>query len=74
MVLGSAQLLTERSTKNLPGSKGRLALEVDRTAICEPIVEEMWEPPRHVTGVALLFSLDAHTHSHSHAYVSLSIF
>jgi hypothetical protein len=37
--LGSTQLLTEMSTRNLPGGKGRLALEADNlTAICEPNV------------------------------------
>jgi hypothetical protein len=31
-------LLTELSTRNLPGSKGRPARGADLTAICEPIV------------------------------------
>jgi hypothetical protein len=39
MALGSAQPLTEMSTMNLPGGKGRPAGKVDNlTAICEPIV------------------------------------
>jgi hypothetical protein len=39
MALGSTQLLTEMSTRNLPGGKGRLALNAENlTAICEPIV------------------------------------
>jgi hypothetical protein len=39
MALGSTQLLTEMSTKNLLGGKGRPALKADYlTAICEPIV------------------------------------
>jgi hypothetical protein len=40
MALGSAQPLTEMSTRNLPrGKGGRLARKADNlTAICEPIV------------------------------------
>jgi hypothetical protein len=39
MALGLTQPLTEMSTRNLPGVKGRLASGADNlTAICEPIV------------------------------------
>jgi hypothetical protein len=39
MALRSTQPLTEMSTKNLPGDKGRPARKADSyTAICEPIV------------------------------------
>jgi hypothetical protein len=39
MALGSTQPLTETSTRNLPGAKGRLARGADNlTAICELIV------------------------------------
>jgi hypothetical protein len=39
MALESTQPLTEMSTRNLPGGKGRLGRKVDNlTAICEPIV------------------------------------
>jgi hypothetical protein len=39
MALGSTQPLTEMSTRNLPGGKGRLVREADNlTAIFEPIV------------------------------------
>jgi hypothetical protein len=39
MTLGSTQPLTEMSTRNLPGGKGRPACKDDNlTAICEPIV------------------------------------
>jgi hypothetical protein len=39
MAPGSAQPLTEMSTRNLPGGKGRPAPEFDNlTAICEMIV------------------------------------
>jgi hypothetical protein len=39
MVLGSTQPLTEISTRNLPGGKGRPAHKVGNpTAICQPIV------------------------------------
>jgi hypothetical protein len=49
MSLGSTQSLTETSTRNLSGGKGRSARKADNfAAICEPIVYKMWEP-RHVT-------------------------
>jgi hypothetical protein len=39
MVLAPTQPLTEMSTRNLPGGKGRPALKADNlTVICEPIV------------------------------------
>jgi hypothetical protein len=39
MTLGSTQPLSEMSTRNLPGGKGRPERKADnRTAICEPIV------------------------------------
>jgi hypothetical protein len=39
MPLGSAQPLTEMSTRNLPGGKERPVRKADNlTAICEPIV------------------------------------
>jgi hypothetical protein len=39
MALGMTQPLTEMSTRNLPGGKGRPELGFDNlTAICEPIV------------------------------------
>jgi hypothetical protein len=39
MALRSTQPLTEMSTRNLPGSKGRPARNADNlTAICEPIL------------------------------------
>jgi hypothetical protein len=39
MALGSAQPLTEMSTRNLPEGKGRPARKADNlTTICEPIV------------------------------------
>jgi hypothetical protein len=44
MALGSTQPLPEMSTRNLPGGKGRPARKADNlTAICEPILEKMWE-------------------------------
>jgi hypothetical protein len=49
MTLGSTQTLTETSARNLPGGKGRQAREADLTAICEPVVEIMWEPRRLTT-------------------------
>jgi hypothetical protein len=45
MALGSTQPITEMSTRNIPGGKGRPAHKADNfTAICEPIVYKMWEP------------------------------
>jgi hypothetical protein len=39
MALGSIQPLTEMSTRNLSGGKGRPARKADNfTAICEPII------------------------------------
>jgi hypothetical protein len=39
MALGSTQPLTEMSTRNLPGGKGRPARKADNlTATCEPTV------------------------------------
>jgi hypothetical protein len=39
MALGSTQPLTEMSTRNLPGGKGRAPCKADNlTAICEPTV------------------------------------
>jgi hypothetical protein len=45
MALGSTKPLAKMSTMNLPGGKGRPARKADNlTAICEPIVYEIWEP------------------------------
>jgi hypothetical protein len=44
MALGSTQPLTEMSTRNIIGGKGRPALRADLTAIYEPIVQKMWGP------------------------------
>jgi hypothetical protein len=50
MVLGSTQLLTEMSSRNLPGGKEQSVRKaVNLTAICEPIVYKMWEPLRFTT-------------------------
>jgi hypothetical protein len=39
MALGSTQPLTEMSTRNIPGGKGRPARKADNlTAVCEPNV------------------------------------
>jgi hypothetical protein len=50
MALGSTQPLTEMSTSNLPGGKGRPVRNANKhTAICQPIVYKMWEPRRLTT-------------------------
>jgi hypothetical protein len=47
MALGLTQPLTEMSTRNLPGGKGRPARKAHNlTAICEPIIYKMSEPRR----------------------------
>jgi hypothetical protein len=38
MALGSTQLLTEMSSRNLPGGKGRQERKADLTAVSELIV------------------------------------
>jgi hypothetical protein len=49
MALGSTQLLTEMSPRNILGSKGRPGHNADNlTAICDTIVKIMWEP-QHLT-------------------------
>jgi hypothetical protein len=50
MALGSTQPLTEMSTSNLSGSKGRPARKADNfTTAREPIVYKMWDPRRRTT-------------------------
>jgi hypothetical protein len=53
MALGSAQPLTEMSTRDLLGSKERPAHKADNlTAICELSVWKMWEPQQLTTLLA----------------------
>jgi hypothetical protein len=50
MTLGSTQPLTEMSTRNILGGKGRQAHNADNTTtVCEPIVSKMWKPRRLTT-------------------------
>jgi hypothetical protein len=50
MALASIQLLTEISTRNLPGDKEGPASKADKPTVnCEPIVYKMWESQRLTT-------------------------
>jgi hypothetical protein len=49
MALEYTQPLTEISTRNLPGSKGRPTRKPNLTAICEPTVYKIREPLRLTT-------------------------
>jgi hypothetical protein len=50
MALRSTMPLTEKSTRNLAVGKVRPTRKADNlTAICEPIVWNMWEPRRLTT-------------------------
>jgi hypothetical protein len=80
MALGSTQPLTEMSTRNLPGSKGRPVRKADNlTAICGPTVYKMWEPRRLTTLCAFtafyrdtfnfFFNLDGHILGNSNYHV-----
>jgi hypothetical protein len=64
MVLWSTQPLTEMSTRNLPGAKGRLARKADNltpsvslsSTKCGSLdVSQSYGPPRPVTGIPLPF-------------------
>jgi hypothetical protein len=49
MALGSTPPLIEMNTRNLSGGKGRSARKADLSAICELIIQKMWEPQRLTT-------------------------
>jgi hypothetical protein len=50
MALGSTQPVAEMSTRNLSAGKKWPTRKADnRTIICEPIVQKMWEPRRLTT-------------------------
>jgi hypothetical protein len=53
MAPGSTESLTEKSTRNLPGSKGRSGLKaINLIAICELIVYKLWKARRLTTLLA----------------------
>jgi hypothetical protein len=54
MALGSTQPLTEMSTRNLPGGKGRPARKADNlTKMCEPIAYKNVEAPTSHSPIGL---------------------
>jgi hypothetical protein len=54
MALRSTRPLTEMSTRNLHGGKGRPERKADNlTAICGTIIYKMWEPRRLTTRMGL---------------------
>jgi hypothetical protein len=77
MALGSTQPLTEMSTRNIPGGKGRQACGAHKlTAIPELFrkcgrldVSQPYGPSRSVTGIALPFTF-MHTFMNNHTQQS----
>jgi hypothetical protein len=81
MALGSTQPVTEMSTRNLPGGgKGRPVRKADLTAICEPIVQKMWDPQRLTTLWASMasyrdsFTLSYVLHSYKQNIISSKLY
>jgi hypothetical protein len=75
MNLGPSQPLTEMSTRNLPGGKGRPARKADNlTAICEPIIKKMWEPRRVTTPWAFMACYRDSFTLHTTLYINYEIF
>jgi hypothetical protein len=71
MALRSKQPLSEMSTRNLPWGNGRPARKADNlTAICEPIVQKMWEPRRLTP---LLASIASYTNSFAFLWEDLAV-
>jgi hypothetical protein len=71
MALVSTQSLTEMSTRNLPGGKGRLVRKANNlTVICEPTVYKIWEPRRLTT---LWASTACYTDSFNFTFIDASL-
>jgi hypothetical protein len=70
MALGSTQPPTEMSTRNFPGGNARLVRKAyNPTAICEPIVHEMWSPPQPVYSSIRIFLIVSHLRGRSNSGV-----
>jgi hypothetical protein len=71
--MGLTQPLIEMSTMNLAGSRAWRARKVDNlTAVCEPIVQKMWEPRSLTTLRSLTVSYkDSFTFYLLYTYTSL---
>jgi hypothetical protein len=69
VALALTQPLTEMSTRNLPGGKGRLSREADLTAICKPIFWKIWEARLFIRRRSWLYT-QLHVHRWSNFVVA----
>jgi hypothetical protein len=67
MALVLTQPLTEKSTRNLPGGKARPVRKTNNlAAICESLVQKMWDP-QHLT------TLQAYTECYGDSFIFLYV-